>query len=202
MSTESGLVDVLDLEPISEDFLAEVIEGLSSSPPSLPCKYFYDENGAQLFQRICELPEYYITRTETALLRRYGDEIAESIGANAELVGFGTGAGTKARILLEHLENPIAYVPVDISKQRLVESTTQLSHAMPTLDILPVCADYLQPIRLPKPPRKPDHIAVYFPGSTIGNLEPVVAADFLRRVCRLCEKSGGLIASGTVSREA
>jgi len=193
MSTEYGLVDVLDLEPVSEDFLAEVIAGLSSSPPSLPCKYFYDERGAQLFQRISELPEYYITRTETALLRHYGDEIAESIGSNAELVGFGTGAGTKTRMLLEHLENPIAYVPVDISKQRLIESTTQLSRAMPGLDILPVCADYLQPLRLPKPPRKPDHVAVYFPGSTIGNLEPAVATDFLRRVCRLCGKSGGLI---------
>jgi dimethylhistidine N-methyltransferase len=201
MSTENGLVDVLDLEPVSEEFLAEVLDGLSSSPPSLPCKYFYDERGAQLFQKICELPEYYITRTETELLRRFGNEMAASIGANAELVGFGTGAGTKARMLLEHLENPIAYVPVDISKQRLVESTTQLSRTMPTLDILPVCADYLQPLRLPKPPRKPDHVAVYFPGSTIGNLEPAVAADFLRRVCRLCGKSGGLIIGADLQKD-
>jgi dimethylhistidine N-methyltransferase len=193
MSGAPGRVTVLDLEPVNADFLAEVLAGLSSSPRSLPCKFFYDERGADLFQKICELPEYYITRTETELLRRHGREMAESIGANAELIGFGTGAGVKTRMLLEHLENPIAYVPVDISKQRLTDSAAELSRAMPALDILPVCADYLQPLQLPKSLRKPDHVAVYFPGSTIGNLEPEVAADFLRRVCRLCGRSGGLI---------
>ena len=193
MSGAPGRVAVLDLEPVSADFLAEVLAGLSSSPRSLPCKFFYDERGADLFQKICELPEYYITRTETELLRRYGSEMAESIGANAELIGFGTGAGIKTRMLLEHLENPIAYVPVDISKQRLIDSAVELSLAMPALEILPVCGDYLQELQLPKPLRKPDHVAVIFPGSTIGNLDPPVAQDFLRRVCRLCGKSGGLI---------
>ncbi|HEY2615133.1 MAG TPA: L-histidine N(alpha)-methyltransferase, partial [Chthoniobacterales bacterium] len=193
MSGQPGRITVLDLEPVNEDFLAEVLAGLSASPRSLPCKFFYDERGAELFQKISELPEYYITRTETELLRRYGGEMAESIGANAELIGFGTGAGVKTRMLLEHLENPIGYVPVDISKQRLTDSAAELSRAMPSLEILPVCADYLQPLQLPKSLRKPDHVAVYFPGSTIGNLEPEIAADFLRRVCRLCGKSGGLI---------
>ncbi|MEP6777338.1 MAG: L-histidine N(alpha)-methyltransferase [Chthoniobacterales bacterium] len=193
MSREPGRLAVLDLEPVSEDFLAEVIEGLGSSPPSLPCKFFYDERGAELFQQICELPEYYITRAETEILRCYGAEMAESVGENAELVGFGTGAGVKTRMLLENLKNPIAYVPVDISKQRLVESAAALSRAMPALEILPVCADYLQALELPKPLRKADHVAVYFPGSTIGNLEPPLARDFLQRVCNLCGKSGGLI---------
>lgn len=193
MSGAPGRVSVLDLEPVSADFLAEVLAGLSSSPRTLPCKFFYDERGADLFQKICELPEYYITRTETELLRRYAPEISESIGANAALTGFGTGAGIKTRMLLEQLENPIAYIPVDISKQRLMDSAIELSHAMPALEILPVCADYLQELQLPKPLRKPDHVAVYFPGSTIGNLEPPVAQDFLQRVCRLCGRNGGLI---------
>jgi len=193
MSGVPGRVTVLDLEPVNADFLAEVLAGLSTSPRTLPCKFFYDERGADLFQKICELPEYYITRTETELLRRYAPEIAESIGPNAALIGFGTGAGFKTRLLLEHLQNPIAYIPVDISKQRLVDSAVELSHAMPALEILPVCADYLQELQFPKPLRKPDHVAVFFPGSTIGNLEPPVAEDFLRRVCRLCGKSGGLI---------
>lgn len=193
MSGAPGRVTVLDLEPVNEDFLAEVLAGLSASPRSLPCKFFYDEHGAELFQKICELPEYYITRTETELLRRHGREMAESIGANAELIGFGTGAGIKTRMLLEHLENPIAYVPVDISKQSLLDSAAELSRAMPALEILPVCGDYLQELQLPRPLRKPDHVAVYFPGSTIGNLDPDVALDFLRRVCQLCGKSGGLI---------
>jgi L-histidine Nalpha-methyltransferase len=193
MSGATGKVTVLDLEPVNADFLAEVLAGLSRRPRSLPCKFFYDERGADLFLKICELPEYYITRTETELLRRYGKEMAESIGANAELIGFGTGAGIKTRMLLANLENPIAYVPVDISKQRLTDSAVELSRAMPGLEILPVCGDYLQDLQLPKPLRKPDHVAVVFPGSTIGNLEPKIAADFLRRVCRLCGKSGGLI---------
>jgi dimethylhistidine N-methyltransferase len=193
MSGVPGRVTVLDLEPVNADFLAEVIGGLSSSPRTLPCKFFYDERGADLFQKICELPEYYITRTETELLRRTAPEISESIGANAALIGFGTGAGIKTRMLLEQLQNPIAYIPVDISKQRLIDSAIELSHAMPALEILPVCADYLQELQLPKPLRKPDHVAVFFPGSTIGNLEPHVAQDFLRRVCQLCGKSGGLI---------
>lgn len=193
MSGAPGRVTVLDLEPVNADFLAEVLSGLSSSPRTLPCKFFYDERGADLFQKICELPEYYITRTETELLRRYAPEIAESIGPNAAVIGFGTGAGIKTRLLLEHLQNPIAYIPVDISKQRLIDSAVELSRAMPALEILPVCADYLQELQFPKPLRRPDHVAVFFPGSTIGNLEPPVAEDFLRRVCRLCGKSGGLI---------
>ena len=193
MSGMPGRVTILDLEPVSSDFLAEVLTGLSSSPRTLPCKFFYDERGSDLFQKICELPEYYITRTETELLRRCAPEIAESIGANAALIGFGTGAGIKTRMLLEHLLNPIAYIPVDISKQRLIDSAVELSHAMPALEILPVCADYLQELQFPTPLRKPDHMAVFFPGSTIGNLEPPVAANFLRKVCRLCGKSGGLI---------
>lgn len=201
MSALTGTITVLDLEPVSEDFLIEVLAGLSGSPRSLPCKFFYDERGAELFQQICELPEYYITRTETELLRRYGKEMAESIGANAELIGFGTGAGIKTRILLEHLENPIAYVPVDISKQRLIDSAAQLSRAMPMLDIMPVCGDYLQPLQLPKSDRQPDHVAVYFPGSTIGNLEPEVATQFLWRLCRLCGKEGGLLIGVDLQKE-
>ena len=193
MSATSAGIAVLDLEPAASDFLEEAIAGLANSPRTLPSKFFYDERGADLFQEICELPEYYVTRTETEILRKHAPEMAASIGANAELVGFGTGAGIKTRMLLEALENPIAYVPVDISKQRLIESAEDLSREMPALEILPVCADYLQPIRLPIPSQKPEHIAVYFPGSTIGNLEPEVARDFLGRVCRLCGHSGGLI---------
>ncbi len=193
MSQFPAAVELLDLEPATSDFLHEVTAGLSTSPRTLPSKFFYDERGAELFQQICELPEYYITRTERDILGEHGAEMAQSVGANAELVGFGTGAGVKTRMLLEQLENPIAYVPVDISKERLVESAIALQREMPRLEILPVCADYLQDVRLPVPSRKPDHIAVYFPGSTIGNLEPPVARDFLRRVCDLCGPSGGLI---------
>src|SRR2546423_8523049 len=109
----------------SPDFLADVIAGLSSNPPTLPCKYFYDERGAALFQKICDLPEYYITRTETAILRLYAHEMAQCIGPRSELIGLGTGAGTKTRILLEELEAPAGYIPIVISKQQLRQSTAQ-----------------------------------------------------------------------------
>lgn len=184
---------LLDLEPAASDFLAETIAGLSDSPRTLPSKFFYDERGSELFQQICRLPEYYVTRTETEILSANIGEMARSIGRGAELVGFGTGAGIKTRMLLECLEEPVAYVPVDISKQRLVQSAEELAQAMPHLEILPVCADYLQSIRLPTPSREPAHVAVYFPGSTIGNLEPAPARHFLQGVCELCAPSGGLL---------
>jgi dimethylhistidine N-methyltransferase len=193
MNRGAGGVALLNLEPARSDFLAQAVAGLSGSPRTLPSKFFYDERGSDLFQKICELPEYYVTRTEREILRRFAPEMAASIGEKAEIVGFGTGAGIKTRMLLERLENPIAYVPVDISRQRLTDSAEALSREMPNLEVLPVCADYLQSIELPIPTRKPEHIAVFFPGSTIGNMEPPVAQKFLARVAKLCGHSGGLI---------
>src|SRR5437879_7611757 len=101
------------------DFLSDAVAGLSSEPQTLPCKFFYDERGARLFQKICELPEYYITRTELQILRVRGAEIASKLGAEIELIGLGTGAGTKTRILLEELDRPAVYVPIDISNEQL-----------------------------------------------------------------------------------
>jgi dimethylhistidine N-methyltransferase len=193
MNRDPAGVALLDLEPARSDFLEQAIAGLSDSPRTLPSKFFYDERGSDLFQQICDLPEYYVTRTETEILRRYMPEMAASIGENAEVVGFGTGAGIKTRMLLEHLPSPNAYVPVDISKQRLTESADALAREMPALQILPVCADYLESLELPAPARKPDHILVFFPGSTIGNMEPHIAHDFLHRLTHLCGHSGGLI---------
>jgi len=97
-----------------ENFREEVLRGLSKSPRELPCKFFYDERGAQLFRQICELPEYYVTRTEIEILRLRGAEIANALGPQIELIGLGTGAGTKTRILLDELRDPAVYVPIDI----------------------------------------------------------------------------------------
>src|SRR4029453_2416882 len=105
------------------DFLTDVIAGLSSNPRTIPCKYFYDARGAALFQKICELPEYYVTRTEIDILDRSRADIASQLGPNIELIGLGTGAGTKTRFLIEALENPAVYIPVDISEKQLREST-------------------------------------------------------------------------------
>ena len=123
------------------DFLADVLAGLSQHPRTLPCKYFYDARGSELFQKICELPEYYLTRAELQILDRYAGEMAKAVGPNIELIGLGTGAGTKTRILLEKLQAPVAYVPVDISKEQLQRSTKLFRKLFPELEILPVCTD-------------------------------------------------------------
>ena len=179
--------------PATSDLLSDVIAGLSSDPRALPCKYFYDERGAALFQKICELPEYYVTRTEIDILSRHHAEIASQIGPDVELIGLGTGAGTKTRILIKALEKPAAYIPVDISEKQLRKSTASFQKIFPKLEILPVCADYLQPVVLPSPRHKPARNVVYFPGSTIGNFEPNEALEFLRRIANVSGRGGGLL---------
>jgi dimethylhistidine N-methyltransferase len=179
--------------PATSDLLSDVIAGLSSDPRTLPCKYFYDERGAALFRKICELPEYYITRTEIDILDRHRAEIASQLGPNIELIGLGTGAGTKTRILIEALERPAAYIPVDISEKQLRKSTALFGKIFTDLEILPVCADYLQPVVLPSPRHKPARNVVYFPGSTIGNFEPNEALEFLRRIANVSGRGGGLL---------
>lgn len=187
--------------PESSDFLADVLAGLSSNPRTLPCKYFYDERGAALFQKICELPEYYVTRTELDILDRNRADIASQLGPKIELIGLGTGAGTKTRILIEALEDPAVYIPVDISEKQLRESTPLFREIFPNVEILPVCADYLQPVVLPEPRRKPARKIVYFPGSTIGNFEPDEAGQFLHRIANVCRGGGGLLIGVDLKKE-
>src|SRR5437588_4492012 len=191
--TRTAMPPVSEVAPAGSDFLADAITGLSSNQRTLPCKYFYDARGAALFQKICELPEYYITRTEIDILDRNRAEIASHLGPNIELIGLGTGAGTKTRILVEALKDPAVYIPVDISEKQLRETTALLQKIFPALEILPVCADYLQPVVLPTPSHKPARNIVYFPGSTIGNFEPNEAMEFLRRIANVCRENGGLL---------
>jgi dimethylhistidine N-methyltransferase len=185
----------------SSDFLTDVIAGLSSNTRTLPCKYFYDERGAALFQKICELPEYYITRTEIDILDRNRADIASQLGPNIALIGLGTGAGTKTRILMEALQDPAVYIPVDISEKQLRESSALFRKIFPNLEILPVCADYLQPVVLPSPTRKAARNVIYFPGSTIGNFEPDEAVQFLRRAANVCRGNGGLLIGADLKKE-
>jgi dimethylhistidine N-methyltransferase len=187
--------------PESSDFLADVAAGLSSNPRTLPCKYFYDERGAALFQKICDLPEYYITRTEIDILDQNRAEIASQLGPNIQLIGLGTGAGTKTRILVEALKNPAVYIPVDISEKQLRESTAVFRQIFPDLETLAVCADYLQPVVLPQARHKATRNVVYFPGSTIGNFGPDEAIEFLRRVANVCRENGGLLIGVDLKKE-
>ncbi len=183
-------IAVLDLAPAHEDFRQQVIAGLSQRPRMLPCKFFYDKTGAALFAKICELPEYYITRTEMSILRERGPEIARALGRGIELIGLGTGTGTKTRLLLDHLDSPTAYLPVDISKEQLAQSTAAFRRIFRSLEILPVCADYLDSFDLPTPLRVPGRKVVYFPGSTLGNLPPLDAFAFLEKIAAMAGEDG------------
>ena len=193
MNRRANPVALLDAAPTKLSFLEETIAGLSQVPKRLPCKFFYDEHGAKLFQTICELPEYYVTRTELAILRWHGAEMAAQLGSQIELIGLGTGAGTKTRILLTELNEPAVYVPIDISIKQLQRSTARFREIFPQLEILPVCADYLERFELPLPRRPSSRSVVYFPGSTIGNFEPNAAKEFLRRIVDLAGEGGGLL---------
>ncbi len=183
----------LELETARDSFADAVAAGLSSDPKELPCKYFYDQRGSSLFDQICELDEYYLTRTELEITRRYAAEMGEQIGEGAMLVEYGSGSSSKTRLLLDHLPDPAAYVPVDISRKHLLATAEDLRSDYPHIEILPVVADFTKPFALPSPARRPTHAAVYFPGSTIGNLEEHEAVHLLKSIAELCGRGGGLL---------
>lgn len=178
---------------VQNTFLEDVLLGLCQPDKSLPCKYFYDERGSQLFDEICELDEYYLTRTEQAIMNRYADEMAYQLGRGVMLVEFGSGSSTKTHVLLENLIEPAAYVPLDISEEHLLKTATQLSLRFPQIEILPVVADFTCPFSLPIPRQTPSHAAVYFPGSTIGNFEPVEACRLMADIADLLGTEGGML---------
>jgi dimethylhistidine N-methyltransferase len=184
---------LVDQEPTTDTFLQDVLQGMRQRPRHLPCKYFYDERGSYLFDQICELDEYYLTRTELAIMDQYAAEMAEQIGPGVRLVEYGSGSSIKTRILLDHLPQAVAYVPVDISREHLQRTAEDLSSAYPEIEILPVCADFTSDFDLPEPERAPSHTAVYFPGSTIGNFPPAEVSHLLAQIATLVGDGGGLL---------
>lgn len=186
MSPNSTLQSLQDLAPTTESFKQAVLAGLGAERKWLPCKFFYDETGSHLFDQICDLPEYYPTRTELGILADRAGDIAAHIGPAAQLVEFGSGAGIKIRLLLSALERPLSYVPVDISRAHLLHAARDLAKDFPALGIAPVCADYTKRFALPAIPGiRPRATFGFFPGSTIGNFTPTEAAAFLARARRL-----------------
>ena len=192
---ERGVIDQPGCAPAltARHFRRDVLAGLSRPPRSLPCKYLYDEEGARLFEAICELEEYYPTRTETGILRQNIEEIAALLGPRANLVDLGSGNGRKTRLLLEHLEQPASYCPVDVAHEQLLQGSRDLSREYPGLAVEPVCADYTEPFKLPALPPGSGPVTVFFPGSTIGNFEPGEAVSFLSRMAGVCGEEGGLL---------
>jgi len=177
----------------ADDALGEIKAGLARNPKELPPKYFYDEQGCTLFERICELPEYYPTRAELALMELHAAGIARFLGADCELIEFGSGSGRKTRILLQALQ-PLLYTPVDIAASALEQASAALANEFPRLNIGALCADYTQRLNFPSWPQLPiRRRAVYFPGSTVGNFTREEALDFLRRIRALAGDGGALV---------
>lgn len=184
-----------------EDFRREVLAGLSRPSKTLPCKYLYDEQGARLFEAICEVEEYYPTRTELAILRWNMREMATMFGPRCRVVELGSGSAIKTRLLLEHMEDPAVYVPIDVSRNQLFESAARFAKAHPALEVLPVCADYTNHFELPESPVNPQKTILFFPGSTIGNFEPREAAEFMGRTSRFCGRNGGILLGVDLKKE-
>jgi dimethylhistidine N-methyltransferase len=193
MSAQPKDIRLDDRHPDIEDTLHTVRRGLAAKPKKLPSRLFYDERGSALFEAICEQPEYYLTRTEIAIMRDHAADIADTLGPDVRLVEYGSGSGIKTRMLLEHLENPVAYVPVEISRTALMESVAELATRFPHVPMQPVCADFTQPLRLPVAARSPRRTAIYFPGSTIGNFEAREAVKILRQMRTEMSDGGGII---------
>lgn len=173
-------------------FRDDVLCGLSAEVRMLPSKYLYDEEGSRLFERICKLPEYYPTRTELGILRNDAAEMAEMLGSECLLIEYGSGSTCKTRLLLDQLPDLAGYVPVDIAREQLEESSAALEREYPQLRISPLCSDFTGDLQVPRDAVGKRRV-VYFPGSTIGNLTPGEAVGLLRRTSRLCGPHGGLL---------
>ncbi|MHB8741913.1 MAG: L-histidine N(alpha)-methyltransferase [Sulfuricaulis sp.] len=169
----------------------EVLLGLATRPKRLAPKFFYDERGSRLFDAICELPEYYVTRTEVGILESCAAEVTRLAGPDCTLIELGSGASKKIRLMLETLR-PRRYLGIDISREFLLESMQRLAHDYPWLEVHAACADFSQNLDIPDCPDAGRRLA-FFPGSTIGNFEPHEALAFLQRVRRLIQPDGALL---------
>jgi L-histidine N-alpha-methyltransferase len=172
---------------------SDVLEGLKKSPKQLSPVWFYDEFGSFLFESICELPEYYLTRTELSIMHRHAAEMAHHFGASPALIEYGSGSSLKTRLLLDQLDMPATYVPVDISREPLLDAAGSIAREYPELRIVPVCADFTQPFDLPVQVSWAKRRIVYFPGSTLGNFEEEQAQHLLSSMRTLIGRKGAVL---------
>lgn len=169
--------------PTINSFMEDVLSGLSRRPKTIPAKYLYDQRGSELFELICDLDEYYLTRTELSIMKQYAGQMAQAIGPGKALLELGSGSSLKTRLLIEALESPAAYVPFDISPTALQEAATELQVEFPDLQIVPVSGDFQHDFRLPDEAAFfPTETVVYFPGSTIGNLSTAEILQLMRNI--------------------
>jgi dimethylhistidine N-methyltransferase len=201
MSPATGAVRVHDLHPPRDDLLSDVLAGLSARPKRLPSKYFYDARGSALFEQICDQPEYYLTRVELGLMQRHAAAMADELGPDMRVVEFGSGAGLKTRLLLAALAQPVAYVPIEISREALEASVARLAEEFPAIQMQAVCADFTTRVELPRPRRAPRATVMYFPGSTLGNFDAAGAQALLRSMRQLVGPGGAILIGLDLKKE-
>lgn len=192
---QHSVILVDDRDPESERArLEQVIADLGQSPPRISPVWFYDQRGSELFERICGLPEYYLTRTELGIMRAHASEMAAELGSNVALIEPGSGASLKTRLLLDVLDAPAAYVPVDISREHLLAAARRLGRDYPRLRVRPVCADFTAPLNLPSAALcSARRNVVYFPGSTLGNFAYDEAIGLLAQLATTAGPDGAVL---------
>lgn len=190
-----------DYGPTEESFREAVLTGLSSTPKAIPSRFIYDQRGSALFEAICELDEYYPTRTEIALLRAHAGELAALIGPACYLVEFGSGGSGKVRALLDACARPAVYVPVDISRATLRRQAEAMAADYPQIRVIAVCADFTKPFPLPEAGATELGRRVgFFPGATFGNFMPGEARQFLSMSTRMLA-GGGLVIGADLKKD-
>jgi L-histidine N-alpha-methyltransferase len=183
--------------------VCDVIAGLRAPIKTLPVRLLYDARGAELFEQITGVEDYYLTRAELALLEATLPAIAERVGPAARVIEPGSGAGRKTQMLLRALRAPASYVPIDVAEDQLAATAVTLRRAFPALEVLPVLGDYTQPLAMPRSATKFERTLVFFPGSTIGNFEPSEAKAFLARLGEMAGPRSMLLlgADGNANRD-
>jgi L-histidine N-alpha-methyltransferase len=190
-SYRESLLDQGSIDAADQRFRIEVLAGLAHFPKSISPKFFYDQTGCRLFDEICELEEYYPSRAELGLMKERATEICSLLGPHCRIVELGSGSSIKTRVLLDSMISPAGYIPVDIAEEHLLRSATELERSYPNLTVKPVAADFTLCFEVPQIAAK--RTVIFFPGSTIGNLEPENAIELLSRMARLTGKNGGLL---------
>jgi dimethylhistidine N-methyltransferase len=185
---------------LASDFADALIDGLSASEKSIPCRFLYDAKGSALFEQITELPEYYPTRTEMRILAERAAEIARGAAPGNVLIEFGSGSSLKTELLLKEMHALHAYVPVDISPAALREAQARIRKRFPGIEVLPVCGDFAKPLALPPQIDGRPRLG-FFPGSTIGNLTQAAAMRLLANMARILGSGGRLIIGADLKKD-
>lgn len=198
MDVKSGsAIEVVETGASAQEFARAVREGLARAPKTIPAKYFYDAEGARLFDAICELPEYYLTRAELAILKAHAHEAAALAGPGCHLIEFGAGASIKVGLLLDALVLPRSYVAIDISREFLLAGAEAAAKAYPALRVVAVHGDYAGTTPLALPDLGAGRRLGFFPGSTIGNLTPEESVGFLKRARALLQDGDMIVGVDT-----